>query len=405
MNDSNWTPSRVRANFRVDLFGAICAGTFISVLATFMPIVVRRMGGSATDVAIVVAAPFVGHLLAPLFGYGLAHVPPVRVVAGASTLSRLVFIAGVLVAATPLMLAVTTVVFWVVAIANISAYAALMQGIYPDRERAQAMGKVRIGAAVAGLVSATVAGALIDAVPAAIVFAVAAAISLPGPLFFFRIRHDPAPHESSRRRAVDIAREVWSDRRYRRLLVSFLVFGWGNLMCAAVYPLVIVDRFDAPNTFVGVMAAVQSATAILAYPIAGRLIDRGSSLRQTYIATLLTVLIPVGYAVSPVMWGMLPVSVIAGITIASSDITFYTNLVQLAPRGRIGEYAAAQSLLLGLRGTLAPFASSVLLALVLPRGVLIVGIAFMVVGSILMGAAVREPRPLPQPVEVEPART
>lgn len=396
MNDPNWTSSRVRTNFRIDVFGAICAGTFVSVLVTFMPIVVRRMGGSATDVAIVIAAPFVGHLLAPVFGYLLAHVAPVRVVAGSSTLSRLVFIGGVLVATTPLMLAVTTVVFWVVAIANISAYAALMQGIYPDRERAQAMGKVRIGAAIAGLGSATIAGLLIDAVPAAIVFAVAAAVSLPGSLLFFRVRYDGAARPAARRPARTIAREVWADRRYRRLLVSFLVFGWGNLMCAAVYPLVIVDRFDAPNTFVGVMAAVQSATTILAYPIAGRLIDRGSSLRQTYIATLLTMLIPAGYAISPVMWGLLPVSVIAGITIASSELTFYTNIVQLAPRGRVGEYAAAQSLLLGARGTLAPFAASALLGLVLPRGVLLVGVAFMVVGSILMGAAVREPRAVPQ---------
>ncbi len=400
MNDPNWIPSRVRANFRIDVFSAICAGTFVSVLVAFMPIVVRRMGGSTTDVAIVVAAPFVGHLLAPVFGYLFSHVPPVRVVAGTSTLSRVLFVVGVLLAATPLMLAVTTVVFWVAAVANVAAYAGLMQSIYPDRERAEAMGKVRVGAAVAGIASATIAGALIDAVPAQLVFAVAALVSLPGSLAFFRVRHDPGHEPPKRRPALVIARDVWGDRRYRRLLISFLVFGWGNLMGAAVYPLVIVDRFDAPNTFVGVMAAVQSAAMILAYPIAGRLIDRGSSLRQTYIATLLAMLIPFGYAVSPVVWGLLPVSVIAGITAASSELTFYTNIVHMAPPGRVGEYTAAQSLLLGVRGTLAPFAASALLALVLPRGVLFVGIAFMVVGAILMAAAVREPRAVPQ---AEPA--
>jgi len=326
----------------------------------------------------------------------LSHLPPVRVVAGSSTLARVLFVVGVLVAATPLMLAATTVVFWVATVANIASYAALMQGIYPDRERAEAMGRVRVGAAVAGMVSTIVAGALIDAVPAGAVFAVAALISLPGSLAFFRIRHEPAAHGEHRRPVREVARDVWSDRRYRRLLLSFLVFGWGNLMAAAVYPLVLVDRFDASNTFVGVLATVQSATMILAYPLAGRLIDRGSSLRQTYIATLLTILIPAGYAVSPAVWGLLPVSVIAGVTIASSELTFYTNLVQMAPRGRVAEYAAAQSLLLGARGTLAPFAASALLAVVLPRGVLFVAVAFMVVGSMLMGAAVREPRAVAQ---------
>src|SRR5437588_4741209 len=140
----NWAAARVRRNFRIDLFSAVCSGLYISVLVTFMPVVVRRLGGSASDVAIVVAAPFVGHLLAPVFAYLLSGIPVVRVVAGSTTLARVVLIAGVLVAATPLMLAVTTVVFFVITVANVAAYTALMQGMYPDRERAQAMANVRI---------------------------------------------------------------------------------------------------------------------------------------------------------------------------------------------------------------------------------------------------------------------
>src|SRR5207237_1348094 len=79
-------------------------------LITFMPSVVRRLGGSTTDVAIVIAAPFVGHLLSPIFAYLLMGFPQVRVVAGTVTLARATFLAGVLVAATPLMLAMTTVI-------------------------------------------------------------------------------------------------------------------------------------------------------------------------------------------------------------------------------------------------------------------------------------------------------
>src|SRR2546426_9195125 len=102
----NWAPSRVRRNFRIDLFSAISGGAYVAVLATFMPVVVRRLGGSTTDVAIVVAAPFVGHLLAPFFTYLLSGLPIVRVVAGTVTLARVMFLVGVLVATTPLMLAV-----------------------------------------------------------------------------------------------------------------------------------------------------------------------------------------------------------------------------------------------------------------------------------------------------------
>src|SRR3989442_15705507 len=83
--EGNWAPARVRRNFRIDTFSAICGGVYIAVLVTFMPIVVRRLGGSTTDVAIVVAAPFVGHLLSPISSYLLHGLPLVRVVAGTAT--------------------------------------------------------------------------------------------------------------------------------------------------------------------------------------------------------------------------------------------------------------------------------------------------------------------------------
>jgi MFS family permease len=401
--DPNWVPSRVRRNFRIDVFSAVCAGTFVSVLVAFMPVVVRRMGGTPTDVAIVVGSPFVGHLLAPFFTYLFAHLPAVRVVAGTSTLARSIFIVGILLATTPLMLALTTVGFWVITISNVAAYTALMRGIYPDRERAHVMGKVRVGASVAGIAAAAIAGTLIDAVPAQWVFAGAALISLPGSIAFFRIEHESVGGFGTRRPAIDIARDVWRDHRYRRLMLSFTIFGWGNLMNFAVFPIMLVDRFDAPNTFIGILSAAQSATMIVAYMVVGRLIDRGSSLRQTFLGTLLILLVPLGYLFAPQYWFLLPVAVVAGIAQASGELTYHTNVVQLAPRDRLTDYAAAQSLLLGIRGSLAPFAASALLGLYEPRLVLVVGFAFMVAGTLIMTGVVREPA-APAPL-VAPAST
>src|SRR2546430_13038578 len=168
--DGSGAPAGVRRNFRIDTFSAICGGVYIAVLVTFMPIVVRRLGGSTIDVAIVIAAPFVGHLLSPISTYLLMGFPQVRVVAGTVTLARATFLAGVLVAATPLMLAMTTVVTFIISVANISAYTALMRGIYPDRERASAMANVRIGGAKPGISAAADAATVIDVVSAASVF-------------------------------------------------------------------------------------------------------------------------------------------------------------------------------------------------------------------------------------------
>ncbi len=389
MTVANWAPARVRQNFRIDLFSAICGGVYVAVLVAFMPVVVRRMGGSATEVALVVASPFIGHLCSPIFAYAFAHLPLVRVVAGTVTLSRTVFLVGVLVATTPLMLAVTTVASWIISIANVAAYTALMQGMYPDSERAQAMASVRIGAAISGIVAAAVAGTLIDAVPAQWVFAAAALVALPGALNFFRVQSDGTSTPHGRRPAREIARDVWADQRYRHLLIAFTVFGWGNLMNVAIYPLMLVDHFDASNSFVGILAAVQLATMIVAYLFVGRMIDRGSSLRQTFLATLLVLLVPIGYLVAPASWALLPVAAVAGITIASSELTYHTNIVQVAPAGRTAEYAAAQSFLLGVRGTAAPFAASALLGFVDTRAVLAVGLLFMVAGTAIMARTLR----------------
>jgi MFS family permease len=387
--DGNWAPARVRRNFRIDLFGGICAGAYVSVLVTFMPVVVRRMGGSATDVAIVIAAPFVGHLLTPIWAYLLSGIPPVRVVAGTATLSRVVFAIGVLLAISPLMLAVTTVVFFVIAVANVAAYTALMQGIYPDRERAQAMANVRIGSSVAGIITAALAGAFIDAIPAAWVFATAAIVSLPGSIAFFAVRHERAAVENARRSLVAMARTVWADRRYRRLLFSFTVFGIGNLMNVAMYPILLVDHFQASNSFIGAMMAVQSATMIIAYLVWGRVIDRGSSVRLTLVNAVVTILMPIGYIAAPDVWALIPVAVIGGIVSAGGEITFFTNVVQLAPRDRIRDYTAAQSTLMGMRGTAAPFLASALLGVADARVVLLIGVVFMTAGCAIMAGAVR----------------
>jgi hypothetical protein len=199
--------------------------------------------------------------------------------------------------------------------------------------------------------SAAVAGTFIDVIPAAWVFAAAALIGLPGAIAFFGVRYDGSAKVAARRSLATIARDVWADHKYRRLLLSFTVFGTGNLINVAVYPILLVDHFNASNSFVGAMSAVSSATMIVAYLVWGRMIDRGSSIRLTLVNTVVTLLVPIGYIAAADVWLLIPVAIVGGIVNAGGEITFFTNIVQIAPRDKIGEYATAQSLLMGRRGT------------------------------------------------------
>ena len=383
------SPENVRRNFRIDVFGGISAGIYVSVLVAFMPVVVRRMGGTPFDVALVVAGPFIGHLISPIGIYLLSGLPPVRVVAGVVLASRSIFLAGVLVATTPLMLAMTTVTFWLIAITNIAAYTAVMAAIYPDRERAQAMGKVRVGVSIAAIGSTAAAGIAIDTVPAQWVFAAATALSLPGACAFFWVRDEGLASAGQRRIGVNVIREVWQDVRYRDLLNANMVYGLGNLMNGTIVPLMLVDRFDAPNAFVGALASVTSVTAIFGYLAWGRMIDRGSSLRLSAWNAALLIAMPLGYLVAPSYWALLPVAVVQGIVNSGSEITFHTNIVQAAPRGKVLDYATAQSFMLGVRGTIAPFLASALVGIIDPRGVLLLIVTLMVAGTALYFRAVR----------------
>ena len=175
------------------------------------------------------------------------------------------------------------------------------------------------------------------------------------------------------------------------MLLAFTLFGTGNLMNFAVFPIMLVDHFDASNAFVGTLAIVQSATQIVAYPVIGRLIDRGSTLRQTLIATLLTLLVPIGYLVAPGTWALLPVAVIIGIAVSSGELTAFTNIVHMAPRAQIAEYAAANAFLLGVRGTAAPFMAAALLGMVQPQCGPRACTLFMTTGALVLAQLVSAP--------------
>jgi MFS transporter, DHA1 family, staphyloferrin B biosynthesis exporter len=397
------SPETVRRNFRIDLFAGVCSGIFASVLIAFMPVVVRRMGGTTFDVALVVAAPFIGHLLSPIGIYLLSGLRPVGVVAGVVVLSRSIFLAGVLVATTPLLLSLTTVAFWLIAITNIAAYTTVMAAIYPDRERAQAMGKVRVGVAVAAVISAAVAGLLIDVVPATWVFAAAAALSMPGAFAFFWIRDDAHVSAGRARLGLHTVRDIWMDAPYRDLLFANTVYGLGNLMNGTIIPLMLVDHLDAPNAFIGALAAIASVTSVFGYLVWGRLIDRGSSLRLSAWNASFLILLPLTYLLAPNYWWLLPVAVVQGIVNSGFEITFHTNIVQAAPRGRVLDYATAQSFVLGVRGTIAPFLASALLELMDVSRVLMIVITLMVAGVVLYFRAVRAFAAPTRVTAVEPA--
>jgi hypothetical protein len=380
----NQTPERVRWNLRVDITTAIVGAAMFGFVVPFMPIVVRRMGGNDFEVSFVIAAMFFGHLLAPIGIYVLSRAPLVSASALPPTVGRAIFALGALTATTPLSLALPYLGYCIVSVANIGAYTMLMQRIYPDDVRATAMGRVRIAANAAVLVASFAGGAVlqVSADPARVLSA-AGFVSVAGALIFLGIRHDEPitrPRLSSPLRLLPMA---WADRTFRRFLVASTVFGFANLVAGTLYPLLLVDRFDVPNAFVGLYTATSAAATMAGYWFWGRRIDRGSSIRLALSNTALLLAVPAIYLVAPSAWFLLPAAAIGGFNLAGGELTFVTNVLQIAPRDRVPHYMAAQSFALGVRGAIAPFVASGLLLVTNANIVLAAAIVFMTAGVLL----------------------
>ena len=396
----NLTPERVRRNLRVDMATACVGAAMFGFVVPFMPVVIRRMGASDFEVSLVIAGAFFGHLLSPVGAYVLARLPLVSAVALPPTMGRALFALGALAATTPLSLAIPYVGYWILSLANIAAYTALMQRIYPDDVRATAMGRVRIGANAATLLASFVGGAILQlSQDPARVLAGAGLISIVGGLLFLAIRHDEPMARRPLSSPLRLLPMAWRDATYRRFLVASTVFGFANLIAATLYPLLLVDRFDASNAFVGLYTATSAGATMIGYWFWGRRIDRGSSVRLALANTTLLLAVPAIYLIAPSVWALLAAAAISGFNFAGGDLTFVTNILQMAPRDRASDYMAAQSFTLGLRGAIAPFVASGLLIVANPSLVLAIVIVVMALGIVLHREVVArvEARDMPAP--------
>ena len=379
----NYSPERVRFNFRLDLAAALLGATFFA--GAFMPVLVRRMGGSEIDVALVMASGPIGHMLAPLPAYLYHRFNAAKVLALVGLVAKLVFVAALFFATTPQLLALAWVAFNVVLLSAISANTTLIRGMYPDEERARAMARVRMSANVVAMGSVIAGGALLELTDSPTkILAVSALVSLAAPLFLLFLRYEDHHQRAPMLSPLRLGGVALQDTAFRSYLLATTFIGFGNAMGATVYPILLVDRFNAPTILVGAMAAVQCAALVAGFHFWGGRIDRGSTVALVGRNALLMMLLPIVYLVAPSAPFLLLGSVIAGWTMACADLALHTSMIELAGP-RAGNYMAAQSFVLGVRATMAPFVASALLITVGPAVALVVVVVCVATGALLVG--------------------
>src|SRR5262249_8539321 len=145
------------------------------------------------------------------------------------------------------------------------------------------------------------------------------------------------------------------DHAYRWFALSVFTYGFGNLLMTPIIPLIQVDQLGMTTTQMSWLANLAQIVAVGAVFYWGRYIDLHSPQRAVVMNILWNALIPLFYIGAGSYWMLVPAFLIAGITNAGIDLSYFSAILGFAGEKTVSRYQALQSFLLGIRGTIAPF--------------------------------------------------
>jgi hypothetical protein len=276
-----------------------------------------------------------------------------------------------------------TLFFWALESFPVPAYTRLMQAIFPAATRGRVMAVTRAGMSLTGLLVTPLFGWLLDTAGHQVLYPLTAVSALISIGLFTRLRFAEADLPPGRsNKAGDAWGIVRQDRRFALYLVGLTCFGFGLLSGIPLFPLVQVDQLGLSYSEIGALGLVQSAFFLLGYMILGRQIDRRGGLAVLRWVFVVGAIIPITYLLAASGWMLAPAFAALGLVNAGMDLGALNTVMQIAEPGRLGEYSAVQTTVLGMRGLLAPF---------LGVGLIGLGVSYPLVfglgaGLILIGA-------------------
>ena len=211
--------------------------------------------------------------------------------------------------------------------------------------------------------------ALIDVVSFLVAAAVIATIRL-------REEHpepDPAPLRSQLTVGL---RHLVADRLLKHLLVGFgltlLVLGFTE---AAIYAL--LDGFDRPATYAGVLVSVQGVGAVLGGLVVSRLVKAHGEIAVAALGLLAMAIGSAGIAAAPTLAVVLAFTAVLGLSLPFVIVSYMTLLQRRTPQRVIGRVSAAVEVVLTTPQAVSLAVGSLLVVLIDWR--LIFGIKALVV--------------------------
>ncbi|MDR5683387.1 MAG: MFS transporter [Armatimonadota bacterium] len=382
-------PPAARRAFLYDLGGAVLFGLFAGMVLPFLSVTARRLGATPLQVSLLTAGPAIGLLFAAWWSAIIAGRNPVPFVVWPSVVARGLFLLAPLVSG-PHAFVALVIAFHLVHGTILPAYTAAIRSVFPREHRGRLLGLVRVGLSLASILAALVAGSALQRFGYPAVFPVAAVFGIASALVFGRIHLPGQPRSNERPSVHEAWRVALADSRFRALLVTTSVFGFGGWMMAPAVPLLLVDELGATNSQVGVLSAVMSACSVLSFFVWGRFIDRHSGLAAIRIVFAVGILTPLLFYLAPSTWYALLPFATDGFVIAAMDLAWMAAVMELAPADRVSQYTGAYASLLGVRGVVAPLLAGVVAEAMGPRPVFLIAASLIATAALVGWLAPRD---------------
>ena len=371
----------------------------VTASGTFLPVFLVRLGASGSDIALLTAIPaLTAFALAIPFGrwlQGRRSIVPwysrLRLVAWCSY--AVMGLVGVLLPATqavPIILAV-----WALAslpsTAGLVAFPIVMDGAAGPAGRFDLLGRRWAIAGVATTVSVAIGGQLLDLLPFPTNFAILfAAISLAGFASFSlsrmividdKARVRPRTGEPIAAMLRGIADLVRGHRSFVRYELRALVYTAGVGITAPLLPLFYVHEVGAPDAWIGIIGAAQSAGGVLGYVFARRISLRRNGATVLLPSLLAVALVPAGQAALDWLPAVAALAFLSGLGAAGTQLALFDRLLTAIPRAHGVTFSSVDQSLQNLGLILAPNVGGILAATIGVRpglvvATVVIGLAF-----------------------------
>jgi len=346
-----------RVAYRYDSLAGLIFGFFSGMVLSFVPVVARRLGASAGQMALISSSFAFGLLLMFLWTYLSILGRKMQFFYWPNMVARSLFFLTPLVYKPGLL--VTIVILYNLLGSMVgTAYGAIMKEIYPEDERARTMGYSRVVTNLAALVAAFLGGWLMDMwgpYSFKIVFPIGAALGLISLNTFKRI---PLKEEVKDRQPLPMRamlKNWFSDKGIWKMGGIISVAGFGNLLLGPLAPIFLVDKLKVSLSFVGIMSAASSVAIIVSYYFWGKFIDRKGPMLCLRASFLLISLPPLLYLVGE-KWSVLLAAVFSSFAAAGWYLSWFKYVCMRADSSeKVQIDTGIYNNLMGIRGVIAPF--------------------------------------------------